>query len=48
MIIEVLKCKDCNNIMVVDIKKLWHTKTCSACESRNIIKYDFDEEEIIE
>lgn len=32
--------------MVVNIQQLWYTKTCSACESRNIEIYDFDEEEI--
>lgn len=43
MVVEIIKCKDCGAVMVVDIKKLWHTKYCSTCGSMNIEKYDFDD-----
>lgn len=45
MMVEVLRCRYCGTIIVVDIKKLWCTKACSACESRDIEKYDFNEED---
>jgi hypothetical protein len=43
VVVEIIKCKDCSAIMVVDIKKLWHTKYCSTCGSMSIEKYDFND-----
>lgn len=45
--VEILKCKECGCIMVVDRKKLWATKSCSTCESTNIEILKAEEEEEI-
>lgn len=47
MIFEILKCKDCGCIMVVDRKMLWATKSCSSCESTNLEIFTCDEDEEI-
>lgn len=47
MLVEILKCKDCGCIMVVDKKKLWSTKSCSTCESTNIELFEAEEDEVI-
>jgi len=36
----VFKCKDCGTIMVVDLKDAWCLKSCTKCESTNIINLD--------
>lgn len=43
MVIEVLKCKDCGTTFAVEVKTLWHTKSCIHCESKDIEIYNFDE-----
>ena len=43
MIVEILKCKDCGAVLVIDVKKLFYTRHCSTCDSMNIEKYDFDD-----
>ena len=45
--IEILHCKHCGAFMVVDVKKLWATKSCSTCESTNIEIFKADENEEI-
>lgn len=47
-IIEILHCKDCGAFLVVDIKKLYCTKECPTCGSREIEVWEAnDDEEII-
>lgn len=48
MVIEVLKCKDCGTIFAVEVKTLWHNKSCIHCESKNIDIYNFDVKNIEE
>lgn len=45
--VEILKCKDCGAILVIERKMLWATKSCSTCESTNIEIFKADEEEEI-
>ena len=45
--IEILHCKHCGAFIVVDVKKLWATKSCSTCESTNIEIFKADENEEI-
>lgn len=47
MVIEVLKCKQCGTVMVIDINKLWSAKACSTCESTDIEIFKADEDEVI-
>lgn len=47
MVVEILKCKTCGNIMVVDRKMLWAARSCSTCESTNIELFTADEDEVI-
>ena len=47
MMVEVLRCRYCGTIIVVDIKKLWCTKSCSACGSTDLEIFTVDENEEI-
>lgn len=43
-IVEILYCPSCNSFTVVDMKKLWCTKECPKCESREIQVWEEKEE----
>lgn len=47
MMVEVLKCKECGCIWVIEIKKLWAANSCINCESTNIEIFNVDEDEEI-
>ena len=36
MNVTILRCNDCNSIMVVNNKDLWKIKRCNNCESGNL------------
>ena len=36
----VLQCKDCNSILVINKKDLWHFIRCTKCDSYNVVNLD--------
>lgn len=46
--VTILKCKDCNRVIVIPTKEIWKLVRCPACESGNLVNIDeeFDETEI--
>ena len=49
MTCECIKCKNCNSILVVDQKEVWHLTKCPTCGSADLISMDeeFENVEII-
>ena len=37
---NIIKCKTCGNIMVVNIKELWKLTACTKCTSTNIVNME--------
>ncbi len=46
----VLQCKDCNSILVINKKDLWHFIRCTKCDSYNVVNLDeeFDQIEVVD